>query len=181
MDTTITYDEVATVVGVNIPLLEPPPNIERICLLQRHFEQAPQCLTCPQSTLHGWKRMEIAREIYALLTPTAFRLPNNPGNVAFYIRPILISQAVNSMSLTRMEQVTFATQFTHKKHYFLSMRNIERACFTPLDTSINDAFKVLNFPTIQGWPPGMRVLNIINQLSSIDSQPMPVVLQRCHT
>jgi hypothetical protein len=72
MVATIMYDEVATLVGVNIPLLTPRPNFEQIRVLRRHFEQVMQCLPCPQSTLHGWKGMVMARELYALLTPSAF-------------------------------------------------------------------------------------------------------------
>jgi hypothetical protein len=35
MDTIFTYDEVAALVGVNIPTLEPRPNFERICALRQ--------------------------------------------------------------------------------------------------------------------------------------------------
>ena len=34
MDATITYDEVAALIGVNIPTLEPRPNFERIRALR---------------------------------------------------------------------------------------------------------------------------------------------------
>ncbi len=47
--------------------------------------------------------MVMAQELYALLMPTAFRPPNNSGNVAIYIRLILAGQAVNTKPLTRME------------------------------------------------------------------------------
>jgi hypothetical protein len=55
MDATITYDEVTALVGINIPLLEPHPNFERIRVLHQHFECALQRLPCPQSTQLGWK------------------------------------------------------------------------------------------------------------------------------
>ena len=57
------------------------------------------------------------------------------------------------------------------------MQNIERACFTALDSSINDAFKVSNDPTIQGWHAGMRVIDILDQLSLIYGQPTPAALE----
>jgi hypothetical protein len=44
MDATIAYDEVAALVGVNIPTLEPRPNFERIRMLRRHLERALQRL-----------------------------------------------------------------------------------------------------------------------------------------
>jgi hypothetical protein len=85
MDATITYDEVAALVRINIPTLEPHPNFERIWTLRWNFERALQCLPCPQSIQHGWKGMVIARELYALLTTIPFRLPTNLGAAAVYV------------------------------------------------------------------------------------------------
>ncbi len=51
------------------------------------------------------------------------------------------------------------------------MQNIERACFTVLDASVNDVSKVLNNPAIQGWHAGTHVIDILNQLSMIYGQP----------
>jgi hypothetical protein len=53
MDATISYNEVAALVGVNIPTLEPRPNFERIRTLHQHFECALQRLPCLQSVQHG--------------------------------------------------------------------------------------------------------------------------------
>ena len=169
MDATITYDEVAALVGVNIPTLEPRLNFERIRALRRHLERCLQCLPCPQSVQHGWKGMVMARPLYNLLTNIAFRLPTNPG------------APVNNTPLTRTEQVSFDTAFNRCKHYFLSMQNIERACFTALDSSINDAFKVSNDPSVQGWHAGMRVIDILDQLSLIYGQPTPMSLEAMNT
>jgi hypothetical protein len=150
MDATITYDEVATLVRVNIPTLEPRPNFERICALRRHLERCLQRLPCPQSVQHGWKGMVMARELYSLLTNIPFRLLTNPGAAAVYVRAIVTRQPVNTALLSRTEQASIDTLFNRRKQYFLSMQNIERTCFTALDSSINDAFKVSNDPTIQG-------------------------------
>jgi hypothetical protein len=59
------------------------------------------------------------------------------------------------------------------------MQNIERACFTALDASINDAFKVSNDPNVRGWHAGMRVIDILDQLSSTYTygQPTPSALE----
>ncbi len=150
MDATITYDEVATLVAVNIPSLDPSPNFECIHLLCQHFECALQHLPCPQSTLHSWKGMVMAQELYACLMQTAFHLPNNPSNVAIYVRPILAGQAVNSTSLTRTEQAMIDTQFVHKKHYFsgcaiLSAHaslHLSQASMTPLRFQMTARSKV---------------------------------------
>ncbi len=88
MDNTIPYDEVAALVGVNIPTLEPRPNFERIRALRRHLERCLQCLPCPQSVQHGWKGMVMAHPLYSLLTNIPFRLPTNPGAAAKYVQAV---------------------------------------------------------------------------------------------
>ncbi len=103
MDATITYDEVAALVGVNIPTLEPRPNFERIRMLRRHLEPALQRLPCPQSVQHGWKGMVMARELYSLLTNIPFRLPTNPGAAAVYVRAVVTGQPVDNTPLSRTE------------------------------------------------------------------------------
>jgi hypothetical protein len=125
MDATITYDEVAALVGVNIPTLEPRPNYERIWMLHRHFERALQRLPCPQSVKHGWKGMVMARELFALLTTQPFRLPTNPRATAIYVRNQLPGQPVNNALLTRMAQASIDSLFNQCKAYFLLMQNIE--------------------------------------------------------
>ena len=57
------------------------------------------------------------------------------------------------------------------------MQNIERACFTVIGLSINNAFKASNDPTVQGCHAGMRVIDILDQLSLIYGQPTPEVLE----
>jgi hypothetical protein len=177
MGATITYDEVAALVRINIPTLEPCPNFERIRMLHRHFERALQCLPCPQSVQHGWKGMVMARKLYALFTTIPFRLPTNPGAAAVYVQSQVPGQPVNNAPLTRTEQSSINSLFNRLKHYFLSMQNIERACFRALKVSINNAFKVLNNPNIRGWHAGVRVLKILDKLSTTYGQPTPAVLE----
>ncbi len=123
MDATITYDEVATLVGVNILTLEPRPSFERIWMLRRHFKRALQCLPCPQSVQHGWKGRVTARELDALLTTQPFRLPTNPGATAIYVCNQLPGQPVDNALLTRTEQASIDSFFNQCKAYFLSMQN----------------------------------------------------------
>jgi hypothetical protein len=177
MDVTITYDEVAALVGINIPTLEPHPNFEQIWTLHRHFERALQSLLCPQSIQHGWKGMVIAHELYVLLTTSPFRLPTNPGAAVVYVRSQIPGQPINNAPLSRTEQASIESLFNRRKHYYLSMQNIKRVCFTALDVGINDAFKVLNDPNVRGWHAGMRVIDILDQLSTTYGQHTPAVLE----
>jgi len=57
------------------------------------------------------------------------------------------------------------------------MAETSNSCFTALDSSINDALKVSNDLTVQGWHAGMRVIDIIDQLSLIYEQPTPTALE----
>ncbi len=119
----------------------------------------------------------MARPLYSLLTNVPFCLPTNPGAAAIYVHAVVMGDPVNNTPLSRTGQASIDTLFNCRNHYFLSMQNIKRACFTALDGSINDAFKVLNDPNVQGWHGGMRVINILDQLSLIYGQPTPVVLE----
>jgi hypothetical protein len=177
MDATITYDKVATLIGINIPTLEPHLNFEQIWMLCRHFEHALQHLPCPQSIQHGWKGMVMACKLYALLTTSPFCLPTDPGAAAVYVRSQIPGQPVNNSPLSRTEQASIESLFNCRKHYYLLMQNIKRACFTALDASINNAFKVLNNPNVRGWHAGMRVIDILDQLSATYGQPTPAVLE----
>ncbi len=56
------------------------------------------------------------------------------------------------------------------------MVNIKRTCFTAVHACINDAFKVSNDPTIQGWHAGMCVMSILDQLSNNYGKPTPMEL-----
>ena len=92
--------------------------------------------------------MVMARELYSLLTNIPFRLPTNPGAAAVYVRAVVTGQLVNNSPLSRTEQAPIDTLFNSCKHYFLSMQNIEHACFTALDVRIYDAFMVSNNPNV---------------------------------
>ena len=120
----------------------------------------------------------MARELYTLLTGqhNPFHVSIDPGVVAIYTRPVITGKQVDLLPLSRTEQTTIDTQFARQKHYFLSLQNIKRACFTVLDASIKDAFKVLTDPAIRGWHAGMSGRDILDQLLSIYGQPTPAAM-----
>ncbi len=124
--------------------------------------------------------MVMARELYAFITQTPFRLPIDPGRNVIYVgvvdlnNPNAIPEAA---PLSRTEQATINTMFTHPKNYCMSMVNIERACFMAVDACIKDTFKVSNDPTIQGWHAGMTVMSILDHLLNNYSKPTPATLE----
>ena len=61
------------------------------------------------------------------------------------------------------------------------MGNIERVCFTILNSTINNAFKILNNPAIQGWNAGMSVMLILDHLSKLYGRPTLAVLKLNNT
>jgi hypothetical protein len=121
--------------------------------------------------------MVMASKLYALLTTSMFHLPINPGAAAVYFCSQLPGQPVNNAPLSRTEQASIESLFNRRKHCYLSMQNIKRACFMALNASINNAFKVSNDPNVHGWHAEMRVIDILDQLSATYSQSTPALLE----
>jgi len=121
--------------------------------------------------------MVMAQNMYALLTATPFRIPTTLGNTPTYLRAVLAGEPTDNSPLTRTEQATIDSTFARHKHYFLSMQNIKLACFTALDSSVNDAFKLSNLAGVCSWHAGMTTVTILNQLSSVYGKPTSTVLE----
>jgi hypothetical protein len=68
-------------------------------------------------------------------------------------------------------------RFNQQKHYFMSMGNIEQACFTAHNASVNNAFNLLNVVNGRGWHAGMKVINILDQLNNIYGKPTSAALE----
>jgi hypothetical protein len=121
--------------------------------------------------------MVMAQNMYALLTATPFRIPTTPGDTPTYLRAVLAGELADNSPLTRTEQATIDSTFARRKHYFLSMQNIEHACFTALDSSVNNAFKLSNLAGIRGWHAGMTTVTILNQLRCVYGKPTSAALE----
>ena len=174
MDATISTEEVSAALG-HLPSVDPRPNAVNICALRVHIERALQFLPCPQSVHHGWKGLAMSRAMYALLVTggTAFCDPVDPGPAAIYMR----ADPTNVAPLTRTEQDTVDATFAREKHYFNSWVNINRVLYAALCTSVNKAFQVSNVPGVAGWPAGMQIRTILDQLLSTYGLPTPAALE----
>ncbi len=92
---------------------------------------------------------------YLLLKGAAFTIPPDPG-------PMAIFPGGEGVAQTAMK--TIQATFDHDKNYYLSYKNIMRACFRMLDTNVSDQFKVLNIPSLTGWNLTMSIVDILGQL-----------------
>ena len=138
MDQLITVDEVAEYLK-NPPSVEPRPDFLKIRALQKHIIKALKKMICPQSQIHGWTGLVMDRALYLLLESNAFVIPVSPGDTPTY--PAFASQAI----IKSIDNV-----FERDRNYFLSYVNINRACFTMLDDTVSDRYKVSNTPNLTG-------------------------------
>ncbi len=115
--------------------------------------------------------------MYTFLTNVPFCVPTNLGHAVNYSCPIVPGQLPDLTPLTRTKQASINTNYAWRKHYLLSLQNVECACFNALDAQVNNAFKVSNDPTIQGWHAGMSMHEILDQLSANYGQPTPAGME----
>jgi hypothetical protein len=66
--------------------------------------------------------------------------------------------------------------FGQDKNYYLSMKNINRACFKMPNDSISNQFKVSNTPNLTGWNSTMTILDILEQLETLYGKPDTMTL-----
>jgi len=113
--------------------------------------------------------------MYALLVTggTPFRAPTDPDPAAVYTR----ADPADLRPLTRTEQATIDATFARQKHYFTSYTNINRVVYAALRTSVNEAFQVSNIAGVAGWPAGMEIREMLDQLSSTYGLPTPAALE----
>jgi hypothetical protein len=138
MDHLITYDKAAGFFK-NPPSLALHPDFTKIWALCKHITQVLKLLECPQSMLHGWTGPTIDLTMYALLNPTPFLAPLDPGDVLVYL---------SSATLAAIKTVDRLCK--NAKKYFMLYVNISSALFRMLDENIDDSFKVSNDPTLTG-------------------------------
>jgi hypothetical protein len=115
--------------------------------------------------MHGWLGLAMAPAVYALLEPNAFMVPTDTGAAPIYT-PFAMPVVIKMIDAT----------FEREKNYFLSYKNIYRACFRMLDDLIPNQSKVSNTPALLGWNTTMSNQFILNQLESLYGKPSPAML-----
>jgi hypothetical protein len=134
----ITYDEAAGFL-TNPPLLEPCPDFTKIWALRKHITNALKLLERPLSILHRLTGLAMDPTMYALLDPTPFVAPPDPGEIPIYL-PFVTPAAINTIDCL----------YKNTNNNFMSYVNVSCALFRMLDKNIDDSFKVSNNPTLTG-------------------------------
>ena len=68
----------------NPPSVLPRLNFYKLRALQKHIVEALKQLQHPDCWVHGWAGMAMQDSIYALIDPTPFTIPQDPGPIAVY-------------------------------------------------------------------------------------------------
>jgi hypothetical protein len=115
--------------------------------------------------MHGWLGLAMAPAVYALPEPNAFMVHTNPGVAPIYT-PFAMPAVIKMID----------ANFEREKNYFLTYKNIYRACFRLLEDLIPNQFKVSNTPALLGWNTTMSIQFIFNQFESSYGKPSPAML-----
>ena len=94
-------------------------------------------LVCSQSQIHRWAGLAMEPNMYALLDAVPFAIPINPGDTPIY------TQLATPSHMKMADAI-----FLRNKNYYLSYKNINRACFKMLDENLQPQYKVLNMTTM---------------------------------
>jgi hypothetical protein len=103
--------------------------------------------------------------LYILLEPNAFVSPISPGPITIYPQ---------FATLAQMKMIN--NVFARNKNYYLSLMNINQACFCMLDETAPDRYKISNNPNLTGWNASMSICANINQLMANYGMPDAMVL-----
>jgi hypothetical protein len=164
MDGIINYTKAASFLK-NPPSLEPCPKFTNICTLCKHVIKTISQLFCPHSTIHGWSGLAMDPATYLLLEDTPFIVPIDPGAMTIYPQWV---------APTTIKMIDAA--FLCIKNYFLSYKNIARACFCMFDANIATQFKVSNTTLMTGWNSTMTIIKILDQLQDSYGKPNMMTL-----
>ena len=133
----------------------------------------------------------MSRPMYQMLITSPFRLPTDPTPQAVYYgarTPILDANGDPALdengnpryvaipALDRATQASIDSNFIFEQNYWLSYKNIKRACYNVLNKTIDDAFKFSPDPNHTGWNPSMEIIEIMEQMTTTYRRPTPTAL-----
>ncbi len=99
---------------------------------------------------------------YLFFEGAAFVVPPNPGPMVIFPGGVAVAQTVMK---------TTQAAFDRDKNYFLSYKNISRACFCMLDANVLAQLKVSNNAALTKWNSMMSIINILAQLQGSYGKP----------
>jgi hypothetical protein len=145
MDNIFFFDEVARFL-CNPPTVVPRQDFTKLRALCQHVVKAMKQLECSQSFIHSWSGLTMAPNMYTLLEPMPLVILTDPGAAPVYnvFAPLATIKMVDPA-------------FEWDKNYYLSYKNVIKACFQMLDNLFPNQFKVSNNPTLMGWNDSMSI------------------------
>ena len=159
MDTVITFDEIDDLLK-NPPAIGRRPNFFNLRELRKHIVYALKQLPHPLFASQGWSGMAMQPTLFALLDPTAFVAPIDPGLYATY-------ETYDLAPAMKMKDNLFKS----RKNMFTTYMNIKRAVYTIITKVIPEKFRISNNPSMSGWNQTMSINEILDQLDITYGQP----------
>ena len=159
MDAVITYDEILESLK-NPPPIGKRPNFFSLRELRKHIILVLKQIPHPSFPIQGWSGMAMQPALFALLDPTPFAVPVDPGLYATY-------EQYDLAPAIKMKDNLFKTN----KHMYKTYINIKRAVFATISLVIPERFRTSNNPSITGWNQTMSVNDILDQLDITYGQP----------
>ena len=165
MNQLITYDDAAGVLRTPAFPKLARPDFTSVRALRKHFHSALAKLECPQSLVYGWTGVAMDPVMYALIEPTPFFIPVDPGATPTY----------NGGFQSPQQMRTSEQMWENDRNYFLSYINIHCACFRLLDELVRPEYKVSNIGGLTGWNSTMTIQEILGQLETTFGKPSAAI------
>ena len=159
MDDTILYDDIKGMLD-SPPSLAPRPNFFRLRVFRRYNVDVMKQIPHPGYPQHGWAGMVLQPTIFALINATPFVVPPNPGLYAVY------HQFATPAAMKMID-----SQHKIDKNLYKTYKNIHRAVYNVLQTSVLPQYQASATPGLTGWDASMSIINIFAQLDATVGKP----------
>ena len=159
MDTIVTVEEVDNLIK-SPPTIGKRPTFFSLRELRKHIINGLKQLPHPLFPSQGWSGMAMQPALFALLDPTPFVEPIDPGLYPIYQQYALAPDMKMTDNL-----------FKTRKNMYTTYTNIKRSVFAMLIATIPEQFRTSNNPSMTGWNQTMSIKDILDQLEITFGRP----------
>jgi hypothetical protein len=158
-------DAIIAVKEVDNLLKSPPtmgkrPTFFSLRELRKHIITVLKQLPHPGYPIHGWSGMATQPALFALLDPTPFVVPIDPGLYPTY------AQYALAPAMKMADNI-----FKANKNMYTTYNNIGRAVLAMLTKAVPEQFRTSNNSTMTGWNQTMSINDILDQLEIAFGRP----------